>query len=164
MEPHDYSFPKRQRLCGKKAVDALFAGGESFFAYPFRVVFRVETAGGNGGGPAADNQAEAAGRNETDGAGHNEADEANNHDEVTVGGVRVLISVGKKHHKRAIVRNLLKRRTREAFRHHAQPLKDVCGKTIHLALLYSSKEILDYGDIEHGVKKAISALRQALSL
>ncbi|MDR2936203.1 MAG: ribonuclease P protein component [Rikenellaceae bacterium] len=138
MEPQDFSFSKRQRLCGKKEVDALFTDGESFFAYPFRVIYLVEVPEENGIGQVADNK--------------------------IGGGVQVLISVGKKRHKRAVVRNLLKRRTREAFRHHARPLKEIKGKTIHLALLYSSKDVLDYGDIEHGVKKAIATLGQALGL
>ncbi len=38
-----YTFPKRERLCSIKSIDSLFSGGESFIAYPLRVVYRIET-------------------------------------------------------------------------------------------------------------------------
>ncbi|MBP3829900.1 MAG: ribonuclease P protein component [Bacteroidaceae bacterium] len=38
------SFPKQQRLCSRKAIEALFAAGShSLSAYPLRVVFREHT-------------------------------------------------------------------------------------------------------------------------
>lgn len=36
------SFPKEERLCSKKSIDKLFAGGNSFIAYPLRVVYLCE--------------------------------------------------------------------------------------------------------------------------
>ena len=33
------TFKKEERLCSKKAIDKLFTDGESFLAYPFKVVF-----------------------------------------------------------------------------------------------------------------------------
>ena len=34
-----FTFTKAERLCSKKTIDKLFANGESFLAYPFKVVF-----------------------------------------------------------------------------------------------------------------------------
>jgi len=34
-----FTFTKAERLCSKKTIDKLFADGESFLAYPFKVVF-----------------------------------------------------------------------------------------------------------------------------
>ena len=34
------TFPKKEHLCGKLLVDALYEKGEAFFVYPFRVVYR----------------------------------------------------------------------------------------------------------------------------
>lgn len=34
-----FTFTKEERLCSKKTIDKLFADGESFLAYPFKVVF-----------------------------------------------------------------------------------------------------------------------------
>lgn len=39
---HTYTFGKEERLCSTKAIDNLFAGqGESFIAYPLRVVYML---------------------------------------------------------------------------------------------------------------------------
>jgi len=39
-KPPRHTLPKSERLCSKKAIDALFAGGnKSFSAYPIRVVY-----------------------------------------------------------------------------------------------------------------------------
>ena len=35
----DLHFPKAQKLCGEKAIGLLFAKGEAFSKYPFRVVY-----------------------------------------------------------------------------------------------------------------------------
>ena len=37
-------FPKVEKLCSTKSIDRLFASGESFIAYPLRVVFYLEAA------------------------------------------------------------------------------------------------------------------------
>lgn len=35
-------FPKQERLCSNKSIDRLFSSGDSFVAYPLRVVFFIE--------------------------------------------------------------------------------------------------------------------------
>lgn len=37
-------FAKKERLCGKKQIDRLFAEGKGFIVYPFRVVYRSAVA------------------------------------------------------------------------------------------------------------------------
>lgn len=76
-------------------------------------------------------------------------------------GVGVLISVSKRNHKRANVRNLLKRRIREAYRLNRTPLKERVserGERLTFALLYISKEVADFAAIEYAVQKIISKL------
>lgn len=77
--------------------------------------------------------------------------------------VEVLFSVPKKNHKRANVRNLLRRRTKEAYRLNKSILHD-CGKTANLdmALVYSSKEVVDYKTIENAVRKILSTVAEDL--
>lgn len=80
--------------------------------------------------------------------------------------VQILISVGKKNHKRAVVRNKLKRRIREAYRLNRPCWEDVSssqGRIVTVALLYTSKEILEYSVIEHGVVKVLSEIRKRLA-
>ena len=36
-----YTFPKAERLCGKTAIDKLYAEGKAFLSYPVRIVFRI---------------------------------------------------------------------------------------------------------------------------
>jgi len=38
------TFPKAEKLCSTKSIDRLFVSGESFVAYPLRVVFCLEDA------------------------------------------------------------------------------------------------------------------------
>lgn len=68
--------------------------------------------------------------------------------------VEVLFSVPKRNHKRANRRNLLRRRTKEAYRLQKQQLWQVAeakGVTVDLALVYSSKDVVAYKTIEHAV-------------
>lgn len=73
----------------------------------------------------------------------------------TGSGVSVMVSVSKKYHKRAVTRNLLKRRMREAYRLQKQPLTE-SGKNISLALLFVSNDILEYKVIEDAIGKIIA--------
>lgn len=71
--------------------------------------------------------------------------------------VGVIFSVPKRMHKRAVRRNLLRRRTKEAYRLNKQPLHDAAaGHTVSLALVYSSKQAHEYKTIENAVTKILS--------
>ena len=54
---------------------------------------------------------------------------------------RIMVSVPKKMFKRAVKRNLMKRRIREAYRHQKGLLKDT---PTDILFIYSNKEILPY--------------------
>jgi len=73
----------------------------------------------------------------------------------------LLISVSKRNFKRAVDRNLIKRRIKEAFRKNSYQLKKILeGKKIriNIALIYVSSNILDYHEIEELVIKQIKYL------
>ena len=71
----------------------------------------------------------------------------------------VLFSVPKKFHKRANKRNLLRRRTKEAYRLQ-KGIVALPGRRTNLdvALIYSSKEVLPYKHIEHAVRRILESI------
>ena len=76
---------------------------------------------------------------------------------------KLLISVSKKKFKKAVNRNLLKRRMRETLRLHLHKIKTISEKKdtgLHIAVLYISKEILSY----HTIEKAILELLDQIEL
>jgi len=75
--------------------------------------------------------------------------------------IQVLISVPKKQFKRAVLRNRLKRRIREAYRLNKAPLLTALTrgqKNMQIALVYTGNEVLDYTDIEESVVRGIIRL------
>ena len=79
-------------------------------------------------------------------------------DELT--SVRVMVSVPKKFHKRANKRNLLRRRSKEAYRLHKERLTIEKPTHLDLALIYSSKEVLSYKTINHAICKILDTIAQ----
>lgn len=74
--------------------------------------------------------------------------------ETVVGEEKLIISVPKKVFKRAVKRNLIRRRIRESFRLNCKDLPNVQGRDI--MLIYVSSHILDYGKITETLSVAIS--------
>ena len=75
---------------------------------------------------------------------------------------RVLFSVPKKFHKRANKRNLLRRRTKEAYRLQKELLTAPRPTHIDLGLIYSSKEVLSQKTIAHAVRKILEHISSKL--
>ncbi|MBQ6291706.1 MAG: ribonuclease P protein component [Bacteroidales bacterium] len=76
-------------------------------------------------------------------------------DEVT----RIMVSVSKRNFKRAVKRNLLKRRLRESYRTQKELL---CGAgPVDLLFVYNSKEIIDYATIREDVAQILRSIAGA---
>ena len=75
--------------------------------------------------------------------------------------VQILISVPKKRFKRAVDRNLIKRRIKEAYRLNKQTLLTEVpeDKTLLIACIYSNNEIFAYEVIEKAMLKGIGKLK-----
>ena len=118
------TFKKPERLCSKKAIEALFERGNSFFSFPFQIVWLESPI------------------------------------DIPFPS-QVTFSVSKKSFKRAVKRNIIKRRIREAFRKNKQALYDNLDKSekkIIFIIIYKGNNIPDYLSVEKSVKQIIEKL------
>lgn len=127
-----FSFQKEERLCSKRLIEALFAGGgKSMSAFPLRVVFM----------PVA--QAE------------------------TLAPVSVMVSVSKRHFKRAVKRNRVKRQIREAYRLHKHLLNNALdklpGQHLMVAFLWLSDRQYATAEVERNVKHLLIRMSERLA-
>lgn len=76
--------------------------------------------------------------------------------------VEVLFSVPKKFHKRANKRNLVRRRTKEAYRLQKQIVHNGTPVNLDLALIYSSKETLPYKTVANAVRRILESVAEHL--
>ena len=78
---------------------------------------------------------------------------------------QIAFAVPKKRFKRANVRNLLKRRLREAYRLNKHPFYQFLQEKeirIQLLVVYVAPEVMNYHDIEAKLKKAMDGIMVAI--
>ena len=121
-----FTLHKDERLCSQKTIGELFTSGESFLAYPLKIVFlKIELPQ-----PVP---------------------------------VQAAFTASKRNFKRAVKRNILKRRMREAYRLNKPSLySELALKDLHLAIMfvYIGKDIAEYPVIG---KAMISAIKKLLA-
>ncbi|MDA3818824.1 MAG: ribonuclease P protein component [Prolixibacteraceae bacterium] len=77
---------------------------------------------------------------------------------------KVLFTVPKRNFKRAVHRNQIRRRMREAYRLNKNELTSLLGEqnqSLALMFIYVEKEIKDYRTIEKGMKKALRKIQRS---
>lgn len=127
----DNSLSRAERLRSLSAIRRLFGEGQSGFVYPFRYNFLIHTDASSASEESMIHSSEY---------------------------VKVMFSVPKRFHKRANKRNLLKRRSREAYRLNREPMINHLssrGLSVELALVYSAKECHSYKTIEYAVQRIL---------
>ncbi len=81
--------------------------------------------------------------------------------EISLYPCQVVFSVPKKIFKRAVDRNLLKRRMREAYRANKPEFYNQLTEKktfLHLLAIYNTKEILSFEEIDKNIQQAINDL------
>ena len=152
--PAAHTLRKAERLCGKKDISRLFSEGKWGAGAHLRYCWVIRTESS----PAPRNDGDgicggcsAASRGTTPDASCEEGGIASN---------RLLVSVPKRYFKRAVKRNLLKRRMREAYRLQKE-LLGCCG--VDFLLSWSSKEIGDWETVRDEVATALTRISKAVA-
>lgn len=125
-----FSFPKNQRLKGKKKIDSIFSSGKNFFAFPLKAIYTV--------------------------------------DEILDGqsAISAMFVVPKKKIRKAVTRNLIRRRMREAFRLNKHTLIEECkmqGKQVSVVFVFASTDVAKFDTITTATLKILKDIAKNLS-
>lgn len=148
------TFTKAERLCTRDDINALLGAGKWVNAGVLKVCWAVSGAAGACEGVAAG----AAGAARAEGVAEGVAEGGARAAEVAEGGCRIMISVPKRNFKRAVARNLLKRRIREAYRLDKEAFT---GLGLDMLICYKSRNIHPFADIQRDLKAAREVIASA---
>ena len=145
-----FTFKKSERLNSEKVIERLFdkkgrETNQSVFLYPFRVSYVKEVVSDK----SDKLQVISEDLTEID------SEKLMTYDlQPTTSPPQILISVSKRLFKHAVNRNLIKRRTREAYRLNKHLLLQKLDSQIpeYIAFVYIAKTIEDYAKIEKSMK------------
>ena len=78
--------------------------------------------------------------------------------------VQMMVSVSKRHFKRAVKRNRVKRQVREAYRHHKQLLIEKIpeDKSLAIAFIWLSDELCDSRQVEKSVRRLLEKVAESV--
>ena len=137
---------KNERLSGKKSVATLLAGGRWGSLGHFRYCWMVRTAAALPEGHCPSSQKNAHQGSALPAVGN----------AATWLPGRILVSVPKRYFKRAVKRNLLKRRIREAYRVQKLPGADIMFQ-------YNSAELADFAAVRADITAILSRIQAAMA-
>ena len=133
MAIYSKRLPKTQRLKSQKDIQELFKkSSSSCYLYPFKLVYKFPQEM-----PAilVENSQE------------NSQEKINENHPIQLS-PQVLFSVSKKSFKRAVDRNLIRRRIKEAYRLNKNLFLPNIKIPQHIGIIYIAKEIMEFADIQ----------------
>lgn len=137
-----FTFKKREKLKSRKAIEELFRSGSSLSSPPFRLIYR---------------------KIEQTAFPHLLLNDREEHWGTSP--VLMTVAVPKKLIRKAVHRNLLKRRTREAYRLNKPSIFALAKKkNVHyeLLFLYQATEIVDYAIIKNSLQALLFRLTEKM--
>ncbi len=145
-----YTLGKKERIKSRKTIERIFAEGRSFSHFPFRVSW-VEEPGMMPVEP---------------GTKHGEAVRGN--DESAALGVEALqaaFSVPRRHFRRSVQRNRIKRLMREAWRLQKGPLQEMLrqhNRQLRVFLIYVGKEVPEGEPVREKTQGVLQRLQKMI--
>ena len=78
--------------------------------------------------------------------------------------VQILVSVSKRHFKRAVKRNRVKRQIRESYRHHKQILTEHISQeqVLYLAIVWLADELYDSSQVEKSLRRLLEKVAKSV--
>lgn len=131
MAIYSKRLPKTERLKSQKDIQELFKkSSSSCYLYPFKLVYKF---------PAEENLAEKTKENNSPEAVP-----------LVLSSLvpQLLFSVSKKSFKRAVDRNIIRRRIKEAYRLNKNLFLPNIKIPQHIGIIYIAKEIMEFADIQ----------------
>ena len=135
-----FTLNKKERIKKQKVIEYLFSEGQAFVLYPFRIYYffrHCPDAPGNTGDGSVNEPL-----------------------------LQFGVGVGKKHFKKAVQRNRIKRLVREAYRTQKLPLLEALTKSkewrLKLFFIYTGKEMPEHSFIKSKVANVLQRMEKEI--
>lgn len=150
---HLFTLPKTERLYLRGAIDELFAKGQSFTVFPYRVTFLISGEKAGEQGQAEENAREQGQPEKTRELPPRQ------------GRCAIMTVAPKKRFRHAVDRNHVKRLTREAYRLQKLPLVEALAARqlrMTVAFIYVDNHFLTFEQTHTVIGKALKRLIRSL--